>query len=151
MSLVVERFLDFNPPSLLPYTHALVAPEGTYSGVRDVFREMVSQSLLLLFSGRTSLKTSPPVFLVALVTPSLPSLLLDADRGSHSSLQRSHPHHDKGFPCQCSKSLVEAQVLNCIYLVSIHVMVLQHCCSLQACFLGYEVAMRALNWLLPTW
>ena len=46
MSLVVERFLDFSPPSLLPYTHALVAPEGTYGGVRDVFREMVSQSLL---------------------------------------------------------------------------------------------------------
>jgi len=48
MSLVVERFLVSlarlinSIPSY--HTHILVAPEGTYNGVRDVFRELVSQS-----------------------------------------------------------------------------------------------------------
>ena len=51
---------------------------------------------------------------------------------------------------QCFEHGNAFKIHNGTMFVSVDMMVLQRC-FLQACFLGYEVAMRALNWLLPTW
>ena len=73
-------------------------------------------------------------------SPSPSSLLLDADRGSHSSLQRSHPHHDKGFPCQRSELVVPDYCIQCItwFPVSISLIASDE-------ELGWGLGMRLVN------
>ena len=124
-------------------TAYFTAPPGMYpNGIRGVFAEMYRQEgIRALYKGAT------PVLLRAFPANAVSSRLCSCESDWDTFLNK-WPYALLQSNVQIFLSLKIAKqyrrsliiVLYIVYIVGVFV-------SLQACFLGYEVAMKALNWL----